>query len=87
MYHTTVRRRIRTLFDAVNAGDATPVLASFAPAGEHVFLGRHALAGRRDTAAGRAAWYARLYRLLPDIRFTLHRIDVAGPPWATIVVI
>lgn len=87
MYHATVRRRIRALFDAVNAGDAAPVLAAFAPDGEHVFLGRHALAGRRVTEKGRAKWYARLYRLLPDIRFDLHRIDVAGPPWATIVTI
>ncbi|MDO5706828.1 MAG: nuclear transport factor 2 family protein [Paracoccus sp. (in: a-proteobacteria)] len=87
MYHTIVRRRIRSLFDAVNRGDARPVLDTFTPDGEHVFNGAHAMSGRRVTAQGRADWYARLFRLLPDIRFILHRIDVAGPPWATIAVV
>lgn len=87
MYHAIIRRRIRALFDAVNRGDAQPVLHAFAPRFEHVFIGRHALSGRRNRIDSTREWYDRLYRLLPDIRFTVHRIDVAGPPWHTIAVV
>ncbi|WP_374633977.1 nuclear transport factor 2 family protein [Paracoccus sp. (in: a-proteobacteria)] len=88
MYHAIVRRRIRRLFEAINRGDAQPVLDAFAPDAEHVFIGRdHALAGRRDNPASIRDWYRRLHAILPDLHFTLHRIDVAGGPWATIAVI
>ena len=88
MYHAIVRRKIRGLFDAVNQGDFHPVLASFTPDAEHVFIGEnHALAGRRDNPASIRQWYERLHALMPDLTFMLHRIDVAGGPWATIAVI
>ena len=87
MYHAIVRRRIRALFAAVNKGNAEPVLAAFAPAFEHAFLGEHALGGARHTLSATRRWYERLYRLLPDIHFDLHRIEVSGPPWNTTVVV
>jgi ketosteroid isomerase-like protein len=87
MYHAVVRRRIRRLFDAVNRGDAEPVLALFATRFEHSFLGDHALGGSRQTLPATRRWYERLYRLLPDIHFDLRRIAVSGTPWNTIVVI
>lgn len=87
MYHSYVRSQVRKLFDAVNRGDAGPVLRLFAPRFEHVFLGSHALGGSRVTLAATREWYNRLYRLLPDIRFELKRIWVSGGPWKTIVVI
>ena len=87
MYHAIVRRRIRWLLEAINRGDTAPVLAAFAPTATHVFIGNHAMSGRRVTPQGISAWYARLRRLLPDLRFTAHRIDVAGPPWATLAVV
>jgi ketosteroid isomerase-like protein len=87
MYHAIVRRRIRALFDAVNRGDAEPVLRLFAPEFEHSFLGDHALGGSRRTLARTRQWYERLYRLLPDIRFDLRNIAVSGGPWNTIVVV
>lgn len=88
MYHAMVRRRIRSLFAAINRGDAQPVLDAFAPDAEHIFIGEgHALAGRRDTPASIRDWYRRLHVLLPDLNFTLHRIDVAGGPWSTLAVV
>jgi ketosteroid isomerase-like protein len=87
MYEAIVRRRIRGLFDAVNKGDAEPVLAAFAPRFEHCFLGEHALGGARHTLAATRRWYERLYRLLPDIHFDLRNIAVSGPPWNTTVVV
>jgi len=87
MYHAVVRRRIRSLFAAVNQGDAEPVLAAFAKRFEHAFLGEHALGGARHTLAATRRWYERLYRLLPDIHFDLRQIEASGPPWNTTVVV
>jgi ketosteroid isomerase-like protein len=87
MYHAIVRSRIRTLFEAINRGDAEPVLAQFAPRFEHSFLGAHALGGSRHSLAATRRWYERLYRLLPDIRFDLKQILVSGGPWNTLVTI
>src|SRR5262245_58125270 len=87
MYHSFVRARVKQLFDAVNHGNAEPVLQLFARNFEHSLLGRHALGGSRRTLAATREWYARLYRLLPDIHFDIRRIWVSGWPWNTIVVI
>jgi ketosteroid isomerase-like protein len=87
MYHAVVRRRVRALFNAVNHGDAEPVLRRFGRRFEHSFLGDHALGGSRRTPLATRQWYERLYRLLPDIRFDLTQISVSGGPWNTIVVI
>lgn len=87
MYKAIVRSKVLALFEAVNRGDAEPVLAAFAPRFEHAFLGESALGGARHTLATTRAWYQRLYRLLPDIHFELRSIVVSGGPWNTIVVI
>lgn len=87
MYHAYVRAQVRQLFAAVNQGDAEPVLRLFARRFEHRFLGSHALGGHRTTMAATREWYARLYRLLPDIHFDLQDIWVSGGPWKTTVVI
>jgi len=87
MYHAIVRQRIGRLFDAVNRGDAEPVLRQFADPFEHAFLGEHALGGSRRTLPATRAWYHRLYRLLPDIHFDLRSIRVSGGPWNTFVIV
>jgi ketosteroid isomerase-like protein len=87
MYHSIVETRVRALFDAVNRGDAEPVLRAFAQHFEHCFLGEsHALGGTRHTLAATRRWYERLYRLLPDIAFDVRRVWVSGSPWNTTVV-
>ena len=78
MYHSIVRSRVRALFDAVNRGDADPVLRLFARRFEHSFVGDHALGGVRTTLPATRGWYERLYRLLPDIRFDLRGVHVSG---------
>lgn len=87
MYHAFVRRRVRALFTAINQGNAEPVLQQFAGRFEHSFLGDHALGGSRKTLAATRAWYARLYRLLPDIHFDLKKVTVSGGPWNTTVIV
>jgi ketosteroid isomerase-like protein len=78
---------VRILFETINNGNAQPVIAGFAQKFEHVFIGDHALGGTRQDVGAAAAWYQRLFRLLPDIQFQLHRIDVQGPPWKTLAVV
>ena len=85
MYHAIVRRRVQALFDAVSRGDAAPVLTAFASRFEHSFLGDTALGGTRTSLTKTRAWYERLFRLLPDIRFHVRRILVSGGPWDTLV--
>ena len=86
MYHAIVRRKVLSLFDAINRGDARPVIDGFAGRFEHIFLGQTALGGRRTSRATIIAWYERLFRLLPDIHFTIERITVSGTPWNTLAV-
>lgn len=86
MYHAFVRHKVRNLFNAVNRGDAEPVLRQFAPRFEHSFLGGHALGGSRSSLAATRKWYERLYRLLPDIHFDLRKVTVSGGPWNTAIV-
>lgn len=86
MYHGIVRRKVLSLFDAINRGNAQPVIDGFAERFEHIFLGETALGGRRTSRAAVTEWYARLYRLLPDIQFTVHRVAVSGTPWNTLAV-
>jgi ketosteroid isomerase-like protein len=87
MYHAIVRKRIQNLFDAINHGDAEPVLSSFARNFQHCFLGDTALGGTRTTLEATRRWYQRLYRLLPDIRFELRNVSVSGSPWNTLALI
>jgi len=87
MYHQIVEKKIRALFDAINRGDARPVIEEFARDFEHAFLGAHALGGARHSVEATRLWYERLYRLLPDIHFTIERISIRGTPWNTIAVV
>jgi ketosteroid isomerase-like protein len=86
MYHAIVRRKVLSLFEAINRGDAEPVITGFAARFEHIFLGETALGGRRTSVGKTREWYARLYRLLPDIHFTVERVTVSGTPWSTLAV-
>lgn len=84
MYHAIVRKRIIRLFASVNRGDAQPVIDGFARGGAHCFVGDSALSDLRTGREAMTQWYGRLYRLFPQIRFDLQRIDIAGPPWNTV---
>ncbi|MBX3653011.1 MAG: nuclear transport factor 2 family protein [Ramlibacter sp.] len=87
MYHAIVRRKLRNAFAAINAGAYEGIVAQFAPRHRHVMYGHHALAGERRTAASTAAWYARLQRLMPDLRFDVGTIAVTGWPWHTVATV
>jgi ketosteroid isomerase-like protein len=87
MYHGIVARRLRASFDALNRGDFEPVIAAFAPAHEHAFYGAHPLGGTRRQLDTTRAWYGRLARLLPDLRFHIEALTVSGMPWNTVAMV
>jgi ketosteroid isomerase-like protein len=87
MYHAVVRRKIAGLFAALNKGNYEPILATATATFEHCFAGQHALSGRRTTMAATRAWYERLFRIFPDIRFDIRGIAVSGWPWDTTVTV
>ena len=87
MYHAIVRRNVLKLFEALNRGDIDYVVAGLARRFEHIFPGDHTLGGVRHTRPAIRAWFERLFRVLPAIRFTIKHIAVSGWPWATTVVV
>lgn len=87
IYRFIVERKLRHAFDALNRGDHAPVLASFGPQPEHVFFGDHALAGARHHMQSIEPWYARLKRVLPDLRFDIESVVVRGMPWNTVALV
>ncbi|HMT92829.1 nuclear transport factor 2 family protein [uncultured Thiothrix sp.] len=85
MYHRIVRHKLLTAFAGLNTGHIQAVLKELSDSAEHYFIGDHALGEVRHTRADIQQWYERLLTIFPDIQFTLHKIEVKGMPWNTLV--
>jgi ketosteroid isomerase-like protein len=83
MYRAIVAWKIRKAWASMAAHDHGPVLAQFADHFEYRFVGDHALGGVRHTRAVQDEWFQRLFRLFPDIEFSVRDVLVAGWPWRT----
>ncbi len=83
MYHFIVKQKLRRAFADINAARYDHIVSQFAPKHRHIMYGEHALSGERHTIQSTTAWYARLQRLLPDLRFDVQAIAVTGWPWNT----
>lgn len=83
MYRAFVRRQILDAFDALSQGDAPSLLARMSPDVHHTFPGTHALGGTRTNLDDVTAWFDRLFRILPGLRFEVHTIAVDGGPLDT----
>ena len=81
MYHGIVRRRISSVFDALSEGRYDAVLPGLAVDVHHRFAGEHPLGGERHDREAVRAWFERLYRLFPSLRFEVTTVAVSGPPW------
>lgn len=85
MYHTIVKRNLVKSFEALNKGDYQFVTRQFSEDARHWFSGdNHPLAGLRTNKADILAWYDRLARLMPDLKFQIEKISVSGLPNKTI---
>jgi hypothetical protein len=83
MYHFIVKQKMRAAFRDINAARYERIVPQFAAKNHHVMHGNHALGGVRHSLASATLWYARLHRLLPDLRFDVHAVAVTGWPWNT----
>jgi ketosteroid isomerase-like protein len=77
------RHQYRRAWQAMNAHDYQAILRQLGPDFRVTFQGDTSLGGTRTTREAMAAWFQRLFRLLPDARFELREVAVDGPPWNT----
>ncbi|MEW9552014.1 nuclear transport factor 2 family protein [Nonomuraea sp. NPDC050783] len=66
---------------ALERGDIDALLANFRADCELIFISDTALGAHLSTRAGLRRWFERFGRLLPDPRFEIQRLVVAGPLW------
>lgn len=88
MYHAIVKRRLLNSFAALNRGNYPVITRQFSKDATHWFSGTgHPLAGLRRSQASIFAWYDRLARLMPDLRFDIEQVAVSGWPWRTVAML
>jgi ketosteroid isomerase-like protein len=83
MYRSSVRWRVRSLFEQANKGNWQAIIESLSPNFVYRFIGDTPLGGTRTTKAAMRAWFERIYRLVPDAQFRPQMIVVEGAPWNT----
>ena len=83
MYRAIVARRVRSAWAHIDARDPEFVIDQLAPGFEHSFAGEHAMGGTRRSRESLAAWFERVFRLFPAIRFEVRDVLVRGMPWNT----
>jgi ketosteroid isomerase-like protein len=81
LYAFVVRKNVERVFEALNRGDYETVLKGISPAITHKFSGSHALGGTRHSIEAMRQWFQRLYRLVPEMHFTIESVTVSGFPW------
>jgi ketosteroid isomerase-like protein len=83
MYHAIVKRIARNAFKDLSDRQVEPLIERAAPNLRHTFTGDHALGGTRHSREAFRAWMERLYRLFPELTFTIRDMMATGPPWNT----
>ena len=81
MFRLLAARRVRHVFARLSVGDYEPALAGLAPDVHHRFAGEHPLGGERHDPDAVRRWFERLFRLFPELRFTVTDTAVSGWPW------
>ncbi|HEY0474209.1 MAG TPA: nuclear transport factor 2 family protein [Kribbella sp.] len=83
MYHRFVAGKVRQAFAQISAGNWEAMVSGMAPTFTYRFYGDHALSGERHTHEALRRWWQRCFRLLPETRFEVKDVLVAGWPWDT----
>jgi len=83
MYRAIVARRVRSAWAHIDSRDPGFVIDQLAPGFEHSFAGDHAMGGTRRSRESLTAWFERVFRLFPAIRFEVRDVLVRGMPWNT----
>jgi len=88
MYKMIVAREVRGVWKALDAGDYEPVLKGFAREFRYENIAAdHALGGTFTTREQMAQHFALMFRVFPDLHFTVRNILVSGWPGATSVIV
>jgi ketosteroid isomerase-like protein len=88
VYRAFVKRRLRRGFEHdLSRGDYPALVRRTATGVTHTFPGHGALAGTRTSRAELEAWFERLFRLFPVLRFEVEEIVVTGGPRRTTVAV
>ena len=85
MYRMIVRRRVRSAFRHLSAGDFAYVLRMFGPRSVFCIPGDHPLGGELRGHDAVQEYFGRVNRLFPDLRFESLAVVVSGWPWDTLV--
>jgi ketosteroid isomerase-like protein len=83
LYRLAVQVQLRRLFKALSRHDYEPILAGLADEFTYHFHGETAISGTRSRRETVGAWFERVFRIVPDARFDVQDLMVAGPPWNT----
>ena len=83
MYHALTKRIARSAFEDLSSRNLEPLLDRCAPDVRHTFSGAHALGGTRHSRKALRRWLERLFRLFPELTFTIRDMMATGPPWNT----
>ena len=81
MYARLIDRYVRRVYTHFNAGDAEPAIRRFAQQSHFIFRGDSRLAADLYTKPEIARWLRDLMQ--EGLRWEIHDIVVAGPPWNT----
>lgn len=85
MYHDIVKKNLLRSSEALNQGDYEFVTKQFRSDATHWFSGEnHPLSGLRTKNEDILAWYDRLHRLMPDLKFEIEKVSVSGLPNNTV---
>ncbi|MGH1506362.1 MAG: nuclear transport factor 2 family protein [Acidimicrobiales bacterium] len=85
MYHRIVASKVRGTFAGLSEQRPEALLDQLATPFTYRFVGDTTLGGIRTTRADMEAWFARVARLLPGLRFHPVTVAVHGPPWNTMI--
>jgi ketosteroid isomerase-like protein len=85
MYKAIVRSQVRRAYAKLSRGEYEDVVARFAPDAVFCMAGDHALGGENRGRDAIRDWFARAWRLFPDLRLEPDTITVSGGPWNTVV--
>lgn len=81
MWDRLIRSRIESIFRDISRREMSNVLAGLAPNVHHRFAGEDPLGGERHSRQGVELWFRRLFRLYPQLTFTVHTVQASGWPW------
>lgn len=82
-----IKGRVERVFRDIGRRELAKVIAGLAPDVHHRFAGDHALAGERHTRDDVERWFQRVFRLYPELTFTVHGVHASGWPWDLVVAV